>query len=82
MAPRNHAACIGNDCDAVLSGEIVTSAGCWMSSLRYIVACVLRRIILTEPDREIAGPCWCVCADGLGRSSASDGNRTALGQIA
>ena len=23
MAPRNHAACFGNDCDAVLSGEII-----------------------------------------------------------
>ena len=31
---------------------------------RYVVACVLLRIILTERDREIAG--WCVCADGLG----------------
>ena len=39
---------------------------------------VLPRIILTELDREIAGPGWCVCADGLGRSPASDGNRTAL----
>ena len=29
-------------------------------------ACVLLRIILTEQDREIAGPGWCVCADGLG----------------
>jgi hypothetical protein len=27
---------------------------------------VLLRIILTERDREIAGPGWCVCADGLG----------------
>jgi len=34
---------IGNGCDAVLSGEIATSASCWMSSLRYIVACVLLR---------------------------------------
>jgi hypothetical protein len=34
--------------------------------LRYIVACVLLRIILTELDREIAGPGWCVDADGLG----------------
>ena len=32
MALRNHAACIGNDCDAVLGGEIVTSAACWHSS--------------------------------------------------
>jgi hypothetical protein len=24
---------------------------------------------------------WCVCADGLGRSPASDRNRTASGQI-
>jgi len=56
MALRNHAACIGNDCDAVLSGEIVTSAVCWhSSSLRYIVACVLLHIILTERDREISG---------------------------
>jgi hypothetical protein len=23
MSPRNHAACIGNYCDAILSGEIV-----------------------------------------------------------
>jgi hypothetical protein len=44
-------------------------------------ACVLLRIILTEREREIAGPGWCVCADGLGRSPASDGNRTASGQI-
>ena len=42
---------------------------------------VLLRIILTERDREIAGPGWCVDADGLGREPASDGNRTALGQI-
>jgi hypothetical protein len=77
--PENHADCVGNYCDAVLSDEIVTSAACWMSSLRYIVACVLRRIILTERDREIAG--WCVNAAGLGRESASDGNRTALGQL-
>ena len=65
MSPRNNAVCIGNYCDAVLSGEI-TSASCWRSSLRYIVACVLLRIILTELDREIAGPGWCVNADGLG----------------
>ena len=32
MAPRNHAACVGNNCDAVLSGEIVTPAACWHSS--------------------------------------------------
>jgi hypothetical protein len=58
------------------------SAGRWRSrcahhssALRHIAACVLLRIILTELDREIAG--WCVCADGLGRSPASDGNRTA-----
>ena len=63
--PENHADCVGNYCDAVLSDEIVTSAACWMSSLRYIVACVLLRIILTERDREIAGPGWCVCAAGL-----------------
>ncbi|MEO2008017.1 MAG: hypothetical protein ABGX22_04945 [Pirellulaceae bacterium] len=42
---------------------------------------VLLRIILTERDREIAGPGWCVCAAGLGREPASDGNRTASGQI-
>ena len=48
------------------------------SSLRYIVACALLRIILTELDREISG--WCVCADGLGMSPASNGNRTASGQ--
>jgi len=24
MSPRNYAACIGNDCDAVLSGEMAT----------------------------------------------------------
>ena len=58
------------------------STPCWRSSLRYIVACVLLRIILTEWDREIAGPGWYVNADGLGMSPASDGNRTALGQIA
>ena len=34
-----------------------------ISALR---ACVLLRIILTELDREIAGPGWCVNADGLG----------------
>ena len=79
--PENHADCVGNYCDAVLSDEIVTSAACWMSSLRYIVACVLLRIILTERDREIAGPGWYVNAAGLGRSSASDGNRTASRQI-
>ena len=39
--PENHADCVGNYCDAVLSDEIVTSAACWMSSLRYIVPCVL-----------------------------------------
>ena len=38
----------------------------WRSSLCYIVACVLLRIILTERDREIAGPGWCVNADDLG----------------
>jgi hypothetical protein len=42
------------------------STPCWRSSLRYIVACVLLRIILTEREREIAGPGWCVNADGLG----------------
>jgi hypothetical protein len=34
-----------------------------ISALR---ACVLLRIILTERDREIAGPGWCVNADDLG----------------
>jgi len=53
----------------------------WRSALRYIVACVLLRIILTEPDREIADLAWYVNAAGLGMSSASDGNRTVLGQI-
>jgi len=42
---------------------------------------VLRRIILTKREREIAGHGWCVNADGLGREPASDGNRTASGQI-
>ena len=42
---------------------------------------VLLRIILTERDREIAGPGWCVNAAGLGKSPASNGNRTASGQI-
>ena len=32
MAPHNHADCVGNYCDAVLSGEIITSAACWHSS--------------------------------------------------
>jgi hypothetical protein len=55
MSLRNHTACIGNYCDAVLSGEIVTSAAYWhRSALHYIVACVLLRIILTEREREIA----------------------------
>jgi len=36
-----------------------------ISALR---ACVLLRIILTERDREIAGPGWCVNAAGLGES--------------
>ena len=71
MSPHNQAACIGNDCDAVLSGEIITSAACWMSSLRYIVACVLLRIILTELDREIAGPGRRV----VQRADDSPGNR-------
>jgi hypothetical protein len=25
MSPRNHADCVGNYCDAVLSGEIITA---------------------------------------------------------
>ena len=64
MALRNHPACIGNDYDTLLSGEIVTSAACWISSsLPTIVVRVLIWIILTEPDREIAG--CCVDATGL-----------------
>ena len=71
MSLRNHPACIGNDYDTLLSGEIVTSAACWISSsLPTIVVRVLLWIILTEPDREIAGPGWCVDADGLERSSS------------
>ena len=42
---------------------------------------VLLQIILTARNREIAGPGWCVNAAGLGKSSANEGNRTALGQI-
>jgi len=30
VTPHNHADCVGNDCNAVLSGDIVTS--CWLSS--------------------------------------------------
>ena len=64
MSLRNHPACIGNDYDTLLSGEIVTSAACWISSsLPTIVVRVLLWIILTEPDREIAG--CCVDATGL-----------------
>ena len=32
MSPRNHAACLGNDCDAVLGGEIATFAASWHGS--------------------------------------------------
>jgi hypothetical protein len=32
VSPRNHADCIGNYCDAILSGEIITPAPCWHSS--------------------------------------------------
>jgi len=46
-----------------------------ISALR---ACVPLQIILTELDREIAGPGWCVNAAGMGKSPASDGNRTVL----
>ena len=31
MSLRNHADCIGNYCDAVLSVEIIASAACWHS---------------------------------------------------
>ena len=43
-----------------------------------MAAAGLLRIILTERDREIAGPGWCVNAAGLGRSPASVGNRRCI----
>ena len=46
-----------------------------MPPLRYIVACVLLRIILTELDRKIAGLGWCVNADGLMRKASYQNGR-------
>ena len=42
---------------------------------------VLLRIILTELDREIAGPGWSVDSVGLSSRQRAMENRTALGQI-
>ena len=36
MAPRNHAACVGSDCDAILSGEIIAGRYVELAVRRYL----------------------------------------------
>jgi len=42
MAPRNHAACVGSYCDAILSGEIIAG--------RYVELAVRRYLDAVEDD--------------------------------
>ena len=36
MAPRNHAACVGSYCDAILSGEIIAGRYVELAVRRYL----------------------------------------------
>jgi hypothetical protein len=51
MAPHNYADCVGNYCVAVLSGEVVTSAACWYSTVWLRVIQVRRSIRWIHWDR-------------------------------
>ncbi len=60
MSPRNHADCVGNDCDAVLSGEIIAG--------RYVQLAVERH--LDDLEHGLAG--FFSSSDSTGGSACVD----------